>query len=57
MDKLFELDEEKLDALLSECMEKEKDFRKKTMKKAKKADPKLWEKLFEENLKKEGYIK
>lgn len=54
---IFKLDEEKLDALLSECMEKEKDFRKKTMKKAKKADPKLWEKLFEENLKKEGYIK
>lgn len=55
---IFKLDEEKLDALLNECIEKEKDFRKKTMKKAKKkASPKLWEKLFEENLKKEGYIK
>ena len=56
MDKLFELDDRVLQGLMESQM-KEKDFRKKTMKKVKKADPKLWEKLFEENLKKEGYIK
>ena len=39
----------------------EKAMSKKTpldqKKKSKRPDPKLWEKLFEENLRKEGYIK
>lgn len=30
---------------------------KRKARKAKKPDPKLWEKLFEESLRKEGYIK
>ena len=30
---------------------------KRKARKAKKPDPKLWEKLFEENLRKEGYIR
>lgn len=57
MNKLFELDDRVLVGLMESQM-KEKDFRKKTMKKVrKKNNTKLWEELNEKHLKELGYIK
>lgn len=47
------------DDLIQQALDKavSKNSVRQNKKKAKKANPKLWEKLFVDNLKKEGYIK
>lgn len=56
MNNIFKLDEEKLDQLLQDCVNKEQKFRKSCRPK-KKPNRKLYEQLMEEDLKKKGYIK
>ena len=56
----FNLDD-KVEKAMNDLLVKEQDFRKKTRPKRKstnRVEPEqLWKQLFEENLKKEGYIK
>ena len=56
----FNLDD-KVEKAMNDLLVKEQDFRKKTRPKRKRTErvepEQLWKQLFEENLKKEGYIK